>query len=98
LLGAGSREPADLFARVPVRIVELEELVGPASLENLNTPEDYRAALAQPLPSVTVEGRPAAGAILADVWQRPGRVLLNGVVTDASPTLPLVDGDVIATA
>lgn len=98
LLEAGCREPADLFARVAVRIVGLEELAEPGSLENLNTPEDYRAALERPVPRVTVEGRPAAGSILADVWDRPGRVSLNGVVTDAAPTLPLVDGDAIAAA
>jgi molybdenum cofactor guanylyltransferase len=98
VLEAGSREPADLFARVLVRIVESRELARPGSLENLNTPEDYRAALERPLPRVIVEGRPAAGAILADVWRRPGRFSLNGVVTEAAPTLPLVDGDAIAAA
>jgi molybdopterin-guanine dinucleotide biosynthesis protein A len=98
LLEAGCREPADLFARVSVRIVELGELAEPRSLENLNTPDDYRAALEQPLPRVSVQGLPAAGAILADVWHRPGRFSLNGVVTEAAPTLPLVDGDSIEAA
>jgi len=98
LLEAGSLEPANLFARVSVRIVEPQELAEPGSLENLNTPEDYRAALERPLPRVTVEGRPAAGAILAAVWHRSGKISLNGVVSEAVPTLPLVDGDVIAAA
>jgi molybdopterin-guanine dinucleotide biosynthesis protein A len=95
LLAAGSREPAELFSRVSVRVVGPGEIDDPSSLENLNTPEDYRAALERPLPRVTAGGRPAAGAILRDVWDRPGAVLLNGAVTMAVPTLPLVDGDVI---
>jgi molybdopterin-guanine dinucleotide biosynthesis protein A len=95
LLESGRREPAELFARVCVRVVEPAELTEPSSLENLNTLEDYRAALERPLPRVTVGGRRAAGAILSDVWDRPGAVLLNGAVMEAVPTLPLVDGDVI---
>jgi molybdopterin-guanine dinucleotide biosynthesis protein A len=55
LLASERLRPAFLFERVRVRRLEEDELVHPESVRNVNTPEDYREALAEPLPSVTIE-------------------------------------------
>jgi molybdenum cofactor guanylyltransferase len=103
VLDAGQRAPADLFSRIEVRLVEESELSHPESLVNVNTPDQYRAALDRPPPLVEVRraGKPQApvraatlGAALAAV--RPGRVRLNGRPVAPEGDLPLVDGDVIA--
>jgi molybdopterin-guanine dinucleotide biosynthesis protein A len=51
LLAEDRLRPAFLFERVPTRIVRAEELAGVdstfASLRNLNTPEEYEAALGE---------------------------------------------------
>jgi molybdopterin-guanine dinucleotide biosynthesis protein A len=45
LLAAGRLRPVFLFDAVPTRIVAPGELADLQSLRNLNTPEDYAAAL-----------------------------------------------------
>ena len=51
LLASGRLRPVFLFEEVPTRVVEADELreVDPTfdSLRNLNTPEEYEAALAE---------------------------------------------------
>jgi hypothetical protein len=84
-----------LLEELDVAFVDAATLEHPESLRNLNTPEDYRAALGEPLPRVTVVRsggertlRRAAALPLAE---------LNG--SPAGPgTVPLVDGDVVRTA
>ena len=84
--------PFFLFEAVPTRIVEAGELadVDPTfqTLRNLNTPEEYRAALTEPLPLVTAEpGGPVHAAHLAAA-ELNGRPCGPGLV-------PLVSGDVV---
>ncbi len=55
LLAEDRLRPAFLFDRARVRRLEGSELPEPDSLRNMNTPEDYRAALAEPLPEISVE-------------------------------------------
>lgn len=60
------------------------------SVVNVNTPEEYAAALARDLPQVTVNGR---GVRAATLGSRPSTVVLNGVPVRPDPRLPLVTGD-----
>jgi len=53
LLAAGPAMPPDLLARVRTRTLGPDDLGDLASLRNLNTREEYRAALAEPEPAVT---------------------------------------------
>ena len=46
-----------LLAELDTTRIDASSLDHPESLRNLNTPEDYRAALAEPLPLVTLEPR-----------------------------------------
>jgi molybdenum cofactor guanylyltransferase len=55
LLAEDRLRPAFLFEAARVRRLEVDELEQPGSLRNLNTLEDYRAALAEPLPLISVE-------------------------------------------
>ena len=73
LLGRRSTSPADR---------RRERSSHPESLRNLNTPEDYRAALAEPLPLVTV--RPGGGRTLRRAAALPV-VELNGSPVRAGP-------------
>lgn len=63
------------------------------SVVNVNTPEDYAAALDHPLPEITVNGRPLRAATLGAVGS--GQVSLNGVRVTDDPLLPLVTGDAV---
>ncbi|MBE1463214.1 molybdenum cofactor guanylyltransferase [Kibdelosporangium phytohabitans] len=60
------------------------------SVVNVNTPEDYAAALARELPEITVNGRTVRAATLGP---RASAVVLNGVEIAPDPLLPLVAGD-----
>ncbi len=62
LLSENRLRPVFLFEKVPTRIVEPAELadVDPTfqSLRNLNTPEDYEAALREVMAGITAAARP----------------------------------------
>jgi len=55
LLAEDRLRPAFLFDESSVRRLENGEIDEPGSLRNLNTPEDYAAALAEPEPQIEVE-------------------------------------------
>lgn len=117
----GERRLAALAARGPVALLWPRDLLAAAdlaaadpdlrSLQNLNRPEDYRAARACPAPRVTVEIRDGSTAgvrrvraatvdgALVPLGRSTAEVAahLDGArVTDGS--IPLVDGDVITVA
>lgn len=112
LVAAGDRRATALLqAGRTVRLDRERLLADPAlaaadpqlrSLLNLNRPEDYRAALALPLPEVTVlraglAVQRAAGrlATLLPGAGAPPEVTLNGLRVPADPELPLLAGDVV---
>jgi molybdopterin-guanine dinucleotide biosynthesis protein A len=104
LLEAGQRAPADLFARVRVRSAGDELLTRLESLDNVNTPAEYAAALQRPQPLVQVaDGELRAGTLGvalrgAGLVPPSGIIALNGRTVAAADDLPLVDGDVVSVA
>lgn len=77
-----------LLAELDTVDVDAARLDHPESLRNLNTPEDYRAALAEPLPLVTAEPGGAVHAAHLAAAELNGRPCGPGLV-------PLVSGDSI---
>ena len=55
LLAEDRLRPFFLFEQSRTRMLQQHELIEAGSLRNLNTPEEYRAALAEPEPAVQVE-------------------------------------------
>ena len=109
LLAAGERRARALADGAAVRRLAASELPEPDSLHNLNTPQEYAAALAQPQPPVTIEadGRThhvRAATIGAAAEALPqlrtalsrSRVTLNGLPPAAGAGTPLVAGDRLA--
>jgi molybdenum cofactor guanylyltransferase len=109
LVDADLMKPAHLFERCETRW--LEELPHPESVRNLNAPEDYEAALAEPEPLVHVRcfgplKRPAAslraatlGAAGAAMEVELGEHVLaaiNGDQIARDPLEPLAEGDEVA--
>jgi molybdopterin-guanine dinucleotide biosynthesis protein A len=109
LVEDGRLKPAFLFERCDTRW--LEEVPHPESVRNLNTHEDYAAALAEPEPHVHVRcfgplRRPAAdvraatlGGAAATVGIELGEhvlAALNGDQIARDPLEPLADGDEVA--
>jgi molybdopterin-guanine dinucleotide biosynthesis protein A len=87
-LAAGQLRVRSLLAELDTVEVDATHLDHPESLRNLNTPEEYRAALTEPLPLVTAEpGGPVHAAHLAAA-ELNGRPCRPGLV-------PLVSGDVV---
>jgi molybdenum cofactor guanylyltransferase len=117
LLAAGRLRTGFLLEGARVRRLDRDELVEPQSLRNLNTPEEYAAALAEPQPEISLiaEGaltaqlgfssrRLRAATLATAIRDTPGlagllpraRLALNGEPVAADPSMPLVDGDVVA--
>ena len=109
LVGAGLLKPAFLFERCRTRW--LEELPHPESVRNVNTPEDYRAARAEPEPRVRVRcfgplRRPPADVRAATLGAAAAAVgvaldehvlaALNGDQIARDPAEPLAEGDEVA--
>lgn len=109
LVEDGRLKPAFLFERCETRW--LEEVPHPESVRNLNTRDDYAAALAEPEPRVHVRcfgplRRPAAdvraatlGAAAASVGVELGEhvlAALNGDQIARDPLEPLAEGDAVA--
>jgi len=109
LVEDGRLKPAFLFERCETRW--LEEVPHPESVRNLNTRDDYAAALAEPEPRVHVRcfgplRRPAAdvraatlGAAAASVGVELGEhvlAALNGDQIAREPREPLAEGDEVA--
>ncbi len=75
LLEKGGRTPGELFEQISVRELSAEELLADphlanldpelVSVRNINTPEEYEAALAEPEPAVTIH--------LHGTWTDQGR-------------------------
>lgn len=72
------------------------------SVVNVNTPQDYTAALQRPAPAVAAGGLAVYAATLAEAATACGRVLgagtavqLNGSRVDPDGELPLVAGDTV---
>ncbi|MFP5021249.1 molybdenum cofactor guanylyltransferase [Pseudonocardia phyllosphaerae] len=112
LTAAGEGRPPSLFARCDVRHLTEDELFADpvlsrldpqlASLTNVNTPEEFAAALALPPPEVTVEEHGAARAARAATAGALGPVRLAdpsvGPQDPLPPEFPLVTGDVLVPA
>nr|WP_255426556.1 molybdenum cofactor guanylyltransferase [Pseudonocardia sp. C8] len=111
LTAAGEGKPPSLFARVEVHRIEEGPLrsdpvlarLDPRldSLTNVNTPDEYTAALARPLPAVTVhDGDRARTARAATAGQLgvPVRACGDTVAPDGPlpAWFPLVTGDEVA--
>jgi len=109
LVDAGRMKPAQLFERCEMRW--LEELPHPESVRNLNTQEDYEAALAEPEPLVSVRGfgplkRQAEKLRAATLGGAAGAIgvtlddhvlaALNGDRIARDPLEPLAEGDEVA--
>lgn len=109
LVEDGRLKPAFLFERCETRW--LEQVPHPESVRNLNTRDDYAAALAEPEPRVHVRcfgplRRPAAdvraatlGAAAASVGVELGEhvlAALNGDQIARDPLEPLAEGDAVA--
>ncbi|MEJ3653627.1 molybdenum cofactor guanylyltransferase [Actinomycetes bacterium KLBMP 9759] len=112
LLAAGNLRPGMLYEHCAVarlddaallRDAELARL-DPAldSVVNVNTTDDYAAALARPAPDVLVGGQHVRAATLAEAAAAAGftldatsAVTLNGDQVPADPRLPLVAGDAV---
>jgi len=109
LVAAGQMKPAFLFERCDTRW--LEELPHPESVRNLNTREDYAAALREPEPTVRVRcfgplRRPAAEVRAATLGAAAAVVgitldvhvlaALNGDQIARDPLEPLAEGDDVA--
>ena len=97
LMAAGMSAPAQLPDHLRARSIPERELVRPESLQNVNTPGEYRAALRRPQPLVQVDGEPVRASRLGALGLGRSRVVLNGVARTAGRDAPLVDGDVIET-
>jgi molybdenum cofactor guanylyltransferase len=112
LLAEGRARPAFLFERSRTRFVDDAWLLddralaaadpGLASLENLNDPAAFAAALALPAPSVTVAGEPAAcrAFTLGELASSLGLDLATTVRVNASEVagdaaFPLATGDAV---
>lgn len=111
LTAAGQGRPPSLFARVRVHRIAEESLRCDAvlsrldprleSLTNVNTPDEYAAALARPLPAVRLHdgGRTrtaraaTAGGLPGPVVRAGGTVAPDGVLP---AWFPLVTGDEVA--
>jgi molybdenum cofactor guanylyltransferase len=80
--------------RVPAQQLEHAE-----SLRNLNTADEYREALAEPQPVVTIDGTTMHAATLGAAFPAvpAAGVLLNGRVV-LEPGTPLVEGDRLSPA
>jgi molybdopterin-guanine dinucleotide biosynthesis protein A len=94
-LAADRLRVRSLLGDVDVAFVDGGTLEHPESLRNLNTPEDYRAALGEPLPRVTVI-RPDGGRTLRRAAALPV-VELNGSPVGPG-SVPLVEGDIVSLA
>jgi molybdenum cofactor guanylyltransferase len=109
LVAHGRMKPAFLFERCETRW--LDDLPYPESVRNLNTREDYDAALAEPQPTVHVRcfgplRRPAADVRAATVGAAAAAVglaldahvlaALNGDQIARDPLEPLAEGDDVA--
>ena len=108
LVEAGRMKTGFLFERCETRW--LEELPHPESVRNVNAPEDYRAALAEPEPAVNVRcfglRRPAAATRAATLGAAASAVgvqldahvvaALNGDQIARDPLEPLAEGDEVA--
>jgi molybdopterin-guanine dinucleotide biosynthesis protein A len=109
LIGDDRMKPAFLFDRCRTRW--LDELPHPESVRNLNTPEDYEAAIAEPEPAVHVRcygplRQPPAtvraatlGAAAAAVGVELGEhvlAALNGDQITRDAREPLAEGDEVA--
>ncbi len=109
LVAGGRMKPAFLFERCETRW--LDDLPHPDSVRNLNTREDYEAALAEPQPTVHVRcfgplRRPAIDVRAATVGAAAAAVgialdahvlaALNGDQIARDPLEPLAEGDDVA--
>jgi molybdenum cofactor guanylyltransferase len=112
LLEEGRARPAFLFERSRTRFVDDAWLLDDptlaaadpalASLENLNDPAAYAAALALPAPRVTVAGEPSAcraftlGELASALgWDLATNVRVNGGDVPGDTAFPLATGDAI---
>ena len=106
---AGDRlRVGQLLDGIDVLRLDATALPHPESLRNLNTDEDYRRALAEPQPRITLlaglgpgsvraatlgEAARLAPALAAELSARTLR--LNGAAIEPDPATPLVEGDVL---
>jgi molybdopterin-guanine dinucleotide biosynthesis protein A len=97
-----------LLEGIDVLRLEATALPHPEALRNLNTDAEYRRALAEPQPRITLGRGLAQGSVRAATLGEairlapalavalPGRTLrLNGAAVEPDPSLPLVEGDLL---
>ncbi len=109
---AGDRlRVGQLLEGIDVLRVDAGALPHPESLRNLNTDAEYRRALAEPQPRITLRGRLGPGSVLAATLGEAARLVpalavelsgrtlsLNGAAIEPDPATPLVEGDVLELA
>ncbi|MGQ0623688.1 MAG: NTP transferase domain-containing protein [Sporichthyaceae bacterium] len=103
LLAAGSRKPGELFAQCRVRVVSAQDLLADAvlrrldpqldSVRNINTPEEYAAARAEPAPAVDVH---CYGALASRARIRSGTVAAATLGAAARAVGLVLDHHVVA--
>ena len=106
---AGDRlRVGQLLEGIDVLRLDATALPHPESLRNLNTDEDYRRALAEPQPRITLRAGLGPGSVRAATLgeaarlapalaaELSGRTLrLNSAAIEPDPATPLVEGDVL---
>lgn len=88
LLAADRLRTTFLFEGARVRRLDRDQLVEPQSLRNLNTPEEYDAALAEPQPEISLE---AHGALRARLGFSSGRLRAATLATAIRDTPGLAE-------
>jgi molybdopterin-guanine dinucleotide biosynthesis protein A len=93
-----------LLESIDVLRLDATSLPHPESLRNLNTDAEYRQALAEPQPRITLPAGSVRAATLGEALRLApalageisGRsLLLNGAAIETDPATPLVEGDVL---
>jgi molybdenum cofactor guanylyltransferase len=96
-----------LLEAIDVLRLDASALPHPESLRNLNTDAEYRRALAEPQPQITLGAGLAQGSVRAATLGEATRLApalsgrrltLNGAVIEPDPSLPLVEGDLLQPA
>jgi molybdenum cofactor guanylyltransferase len=100
LLAAGELRASALAQGSGTRVLPAAELPHPESLQNVNTPDDYRTLLGLPEPMVVVDGVPWRAATVGRLHEQLGSsavLSLDGRPVD-NPSTPLADGDELSAA
>jgi molybdopterin-guanine dinucleotide biosynthesis protein A len=92
LLADGDPRPASLFAAVRVARLAPGDLPEPQSLRNLNTPQQYAAALAEPQPEIELRAEAAAAELLGFTHRAVRAATLSTLLHDTPGLGDLLTG------